>query len=256
LKKAPLPAKLKATAAAGFTGVELWLEDLIGWRAGEVRHLLNDHGLTAVSLEKIAGWFEIDGDLMGVGDQDIEDECKKRLSLAAHIGIPYVIAVPSFSHRGRSATLAQGVDRFRRLLKIGRQEGATPTIEFMGQTAQINTAERCVEFLNLVGAGRMVVDAYHLWKGGSIQDFTLVGKDQISLLHISDADPLVAKKDHRDRDRVAPGSGIIDLKRFITIAKDMEYFGPISVGVYNPVWWDRDPESVAKIHYESLGELL
>jgi sugar phosphate isomerase/epimerase len=42
-----------------------------------------------------------------------------------------------------------------------------------------------------------------------------------------------------------PGDGAIDLKLFMQIAKELEYDGYLSIGVYNQSLWLRDPYEVA-----------
>lgn len=260
---ADLPTKIRAVAAAGFQAIELWTDEVeafvhAGNPLSEIRRLLADHGLSCFSAIKIEGWFENDGSLMGVTDDHaaILGACRRRLELSAELGASYLIAYPSYSHRGfPTPPIEQGVDYFRELLAIGRSMGVLPTLEFLGQSAQINTFDTCTDFLRRVGDAdaRMVVDAYHLWRGtGKIDDFARARPDQISLLHINDADPAIDRRAHRDRDRLMPGDGIIGARRFFSIARAIGFSGVVSLGVYNRKLWERDPFEVCREAYAKV----
>jgi sugar phosphate isomerase/epimerase len=232
---ADLPTKIRAVAAAGFQAIELWTDEVeafvhAGNPLSEIRRLLADHGLSCFSAIKIEGWFENDGSLMGVTDDHaaILGACRRRLELSAELGASYLIACPI---------------------------GVLPTLEFLGQSAQINTFDTCTDFLRRVGDAdaRMVVDAYHLWRGtGKIDDFARARPDQISLLHINDADPAIDRRAHRDRDRLMPGDGIIGARRFFSIARAIGFSGVVSLGVYNRKLWERDPFEVCREAYAKV----
>ena len=247
---ASIEQKIKIASETGWDGVELWIRDIDNckYKPSQINRIMNDFGLECPTLEQINGWFENDGGLMGVSNNhaDILGECRRRLEIAKELSCRYLIACPSFSHRGFSASEQQGVEYFIELLNIGKEIGVMPSIEFMGQTGQINTVDSCLSFLNKVDEpdAKMVVDAYHLWKGsGTIDDFKKVKLEQISVLHISDADPDISRCNHWDRHRVIPTHGCIDLNRFVSICHSIGYDGDICVGVYNPKYWSNYEES-------------
>lgn len=260
----PLSIKQKISIASKnkWDGLELWVDDITNceYKLSEINHMMKDAGLDCPTLIKINGWFENDGELMGVKNNHVSimDECRRRLEIAKELGCKYLIACPSFSHRGFFASENQGVDYFLELLEIGREIGVLPTIEFMGQTGQINTVESCSRFLDKVNQpdAKMVVDSYHLWRGaGTVENFNSVPLERISVLHISDADPNISRCDHMDRNRLIPTHGCIDLKRFAEICKNKKYNGHICVGVYNPKYWN-DCEESSRIAIQCTKELF
>ena len=248
--------KVQATASAGFSAIELWIED-IDRPLNEAKRILQDYNLRVSSLEKIDGWFEKDCGLMSLSSaSEIVSECERRLEIAARLECPYLICCPAFSHRGFWSSLDEGAERFNEILDLGLLMGVEPLIEFMGQTGQINNYERCEDFLNRLGRpARMVLDAYHVWRGGdSMGVLSQADIAKIGLLHVSDAQLGIDRKDHRDRDRVMPGDGQIDLDSFFEHLQGFE--GDVAVGVYNPIYWGRDCLSVAQEAYEKVSRYV
>jgi 2-keto-myo-inositol isomerase len=248
--------KVQSAAIAGFPSIELWIDDL-DRPLNEAKKILQDYNIKVSSLEKIDGWFEKDRGLMNVlCDEDILAECRRRLEIAAQLECPYLICCPSFSHRGFHATIEEGLCRFNEIIDIGSTMGVEPLIEFMGQTEQINTYGKCLDFLNKLGRpARMVVDAYHIWRGGDSMDvLSDVDITKIGLLHVSDAQFGISRTNHRDRDRVMPGDGQIDLKSFFHYLQMFQ--GDVAVGVYNPIYWNGECNSTAIEAFDKVSKYV
>lgn len=262
-----LPNKIRHAAMAGFEAMELWIDEVDeylaqGHRMADVQRLLADNNIVCRSTIKIDGWFETDGSIMNVSDTHaaIMGECERRMVMARELGSPYIIACPAYSHRGYATPpLEVGVAHFRELLELGESIGVIPTIEFLGQSHAINSIERCIDFLTQVSHpnAKMVVDSYHLWRGGgSSEDLAKADVGMISMLHINDMDPTIERAIHRDRNRLMPGDGGLDLRRFIQIADAMGYDGVISLGVYNRALWERDSLEVCKEGYAKTMHVI
>ena len=65
-----------------------------------------------------------------------------------------------------------------------------------------------------------------------------------------------ARVEQSDADTVYPGDGILDLGRMISILKDADYSGVISLELFNPSYWEQDPVEVARIGLEKMQALL
>lgn len=241
--------KIKIASESGFNGIEPWVEEIEKENAEDIVNCCGDYGIAVPSVIVIRGWFENDGDLMGVGDchREIMDECKRRMELSAKIGSKWIVAAPAFSHRNHYGIWEQGVDYFRELIEIGKSIGCEPTLEFMGQTDQIKNFQLCKKFIDDVGDdATMVIDSYHVWRsGGDLREFVDLPKERISVFHISDADKEIERTKHRDRDRVMPLSGKIDLYGFAEAIKKIGYDGFINAGVYNNLLHQMDQKFVA-----------
>lgn len=233
--------KIRVAGESGFDGIEPWVNEFELLSIKDVVKCCNDYNILIPTMIKIAGWFEDDGGLMNVGDNhdEIIEECKRRMDLSVSVGCGWIVAVPCFSHRGKVGEWNKGVDYFCELMDIGKVIGCDPTIEFIGQTDLINNFSICKKFIDEVGNGcRMVIDSYHLWRGGgSVDDFVGIDASQVSVFHISDADRMILREDHRDSDRVMPLDGKIELEKFAMNVKNVDSNCFVNIGVYNKKLW-------------------
>ena len=251
--------KLNAIAAAGFDSVELWIKDFKDVK--ETKRRLKDAGLRAAETVKLEGWFELDGSLMGVADKEtaIFDECKRRIEITAELECPYIVALPSRDDRGRYRTIDQGADAYHKLLEIGHSFGVCPTLEFVGQSGQINNINEALRFLDMVSHpfAQLIIDVFHIWRGGdSVDSFQRVPSEKISLLHLHDVSSDYRREEYKDRHRIMPGDGILELDRFVEIASSKGFDGDVSLGVYNHSNWDRNPFEVAQEGYDKMKKVI
>lgn len=250
--------KIHSICKAGFQGIELWTKDFNYKSARETKKVLDDYGVKAIQTSKLDGWFELDGSLMNTKDNfiNILDECKRRMEISKELGASYIVAFPSRNDRGKFASIEDGVDRYLSILEEGKSIGVLPTIEFIGQTTQINTIEKAIKFIKLVNDPKatIIVDAFHLWRCGEIEDFedSEINKNQISLLHVSDASNEYPRAEYKDRHRVMPGDGIVNIHKFFEIAKQKKFDGYVSLGVYNKEHLVRSPYDIAEEGYHKL----
>ena len=87
--------KIRLTAEAGFSGVELWINDIYEFigRGGEVSDIekaLADHGLIVPCTIAMRQWGEATEEEYPL----MLDEAKRRMELAARLGAPYIVATP------------------------------------------------------------------------------------------------------------------------------------------------------------------
>ena len=64
------------------------------------------------------------------------------------------------------------------------------------------------------------------------------------------------RAEQTETDRVYPGDGILDLGQMISILKDADYTGVISLELFNPSYWEQDPAEIARIGLEKMQALL
>ena len=79
---------------------------------------------------------------------------------------------------------------------------------------------------------------------------------KIAVFHFNDAPAEPARAEQTDADRVYPGDGILDLKRMISILRDADYTGVISLELFNPSYWAEDPAEVARIGLEKMQAIV
>jgi sugar phosphate isomerase/epimerase len=233
--------KIELIKRAGFNGIEVPVTsknkinsiNLSNYKI--FKNKLKD--IKIVTAYKICGWFELDGALMDVGDcwKEIKKEIETRIKIIKEIGGREFICVPPYSHRNKFASISDGRERYEEILEISKKYDAEPVLEFMGQTKQINTLKKCIDFLDSIDKNlKYILDTYHVWRAkGSIDDIFLI-KDisRIVTIHISDADPHIKRKDHRDKQRPMPGDGFLELKKIVEFFKSKEYQNYYSLGCY------------------------
>lgn len=248
--------KIKIVSRNKFVAIEPWIDELQFKNSKDIVKCCEDYNIQIPAVQQLVGWFENDGELMGVSDnhKDIIDECKRRMELSASVNAKWIVVTPAFSHRNHFGSWQQGIDYFNEILELGKSIGCLPSIEFMGQTKQIDTFLNCKKFIDNVNAeGTMIIDSYHLWKsGGETDDFLGYDKNKISVLHISDADKNINREMHMDRNRVMPLDGQIDLHKFSKTAKSIAFDGFVNAGVYNKKLWEYDPDHVCKDLYDRM----
>ncbi len=258
---ASIEAKIEAISIAGFSSIELWYKDIEKNNLPKIKKLLNEFNLKVPELCKLEGWFEEDGTLMGVPNkiEKIYDECKKRLEVAADLNSEYIVALPSRNDRGFFAPIEKGAERYHKLLEIGKEFNVKPTLEFIGQSSQIYNIKTALDFINLVNHtdSTLIIDVFHIWRGGDeIKEFEKVPLNLISLLHLHDVSDEYTRDQYKDRHRIMPGDGILNLKKFLEIANKKGFKGDVSLGVYNHSNWKKDPYEVAQEGFEKMRNLM
>lgn len=254
IRPADLRTKIEAAHQAGYAAIELWHDEVDeylaqGGKLSDVRHMLDDAGLMLASMIYLAGWFETTGTEHEAGLR----ECRRRMEQAAALGAAICVAGPP---TGR-ADHALGIAHYRELLELGDQIGVVPAIEFLGFVDEFHSLEDAVEVLRATGhpAARVVVDPFHLYRGGSgmeALDKCQLRASEIGILHFNDAPSDLPRETQHDKDRVMPGEGCLDLRQYLRFARDAGYRGPLSLELFSESLWQCDPFEVARIGLEKM----
>ena len=256
IRPQPLLDKIRLASEAGFEGIELWINDIYehvgrGGEVSDVEKALADHGLMVPCMIAIRGW----GEASELEYPLMLDEARRRMELAARLGSPWVVATPP----REECDLAQISRRYRDLLELGREAGVRPTMEyisFFGSVSRLDQARRIVDEANDPDA-TVIIDSFHTWNsGGSIEELRELPAGQISHFHIDDADPEMPAGTQTDPNRVLPGDGPIDLAGEIAILREIGYEGTVSLELFNPGLWEKDPAEVLRTGIERMRELL
>ena len=96
---------------------------------------------------------------------------------------------------------------------------------------------------------RVIPDVFHMHIGGSgFEGLRKISGDAIAIFQFNDA-PASPPPGHvgqlEDRHRVFPGDGILPLEDCIRDLRDIGFERCISLELYNPTYWERDPLDVA-----------
>ncbi len=250
LRGTPVLRQIEVAAAAGFGAIELWFADTdahlaAGGSLREIRQALNDAGLAVPTLIYFAGWFKAsDGEW-----PEIRDACQRRMEQAAELGAGHLICSPPAGE----ADLPRGAGRYRELLDLGSRTGVVPIFEFLGFVEQYRSIESAIEVMSLAGGGCTVLDPFHVFRGGgSMESIARLNADQIAISHFNDTVPHPAREQQTDADRVFPGDGTQDLRRYCDLLAGTGYSGWLSLELFRPDLWSRDPLSVAREGFQKL----
>ncbi|MFP6574753.1 MAG: sugar phosphate isomerase/epimerase [Pirellulaceae bacterium] len=256
IKPQPLLEKIRIAEAAGFAGVELWINDIYEYvgQGGEVRDVeqaLQDHGLIVPCTIALRGW----GEAVGREYELILEEARRRMELATRIGAPYVVATPP----REPCEINQLVDRYGVLLEIGRAVGIKPTFEYISFFAGAQTLDVAWQVVQQVADddATLIPDAFHTWNSPSTEGLLAeIPADRISHYHIDDGHPEIPRCQQTDPDRMMIGDGPIDLAAEIRLLREIGYQGTISLELFNAQLWQQDPLEVAQLGRQRLETLL
>jgi 2-keto-myo-inositol isomerase len=251
IRGTPILRQIEVAALAGYGGIEMWFEDIDSYLAtggtlGDLRRALDAGGLAVPTCIYLGGWF----DAAESAWSGVRDECSRRLDQAAQLGSKYVIAGPP---EGQS-DITRGARRYRELVEIGERTGSAPAFEFLGFVEQFNTIESALEVIVLAGhpAGTTVVDPFHIFRGGgSVESIAKLRGDQVAVAHFNDL-PTNTSRLQEDSDRVWPGEGNLDLRRYLKLLQEIGYQGWLSLELFREDLWKSDPLEVARIGLEKM----
>jgi sugar phosphate isomerase/epimerase len=252
IKPTPILEKIRVAGEAGYTGIELWHDDIdahlaAGGTLADISKAVVAQGLTVPTTIYLKGWFETTGD----AHARALDECKRRMQQAAELRAVHVIAGPP---AGR-ADHDQGARHYHELLEIGRQIGVKPAMEYLGFVEDVNTIDVAAEIIRKADHpdATIVHDPFHIFRGGgSFESLTKLPGDRIAICHFNDAPRHPPREQQSDPDRVLPGDGHLDLRRMLRLLRQVGYGGFLSLELFRSDLWARDPLEVARLGLDKM----
>ena len=224
--------RIRAVAAAGYTGFGLTREDLvvaretIGLRA--VASALRDHGISTVQLERLTDWW-------ATGERRREaDWARADLFEACPVlGVDNIKV--GADDEGAPIEYGAFCEAFDALADDASRAGVKIGFENTPFSYRIKTTEEAIQLVTEVGnpnAG-VVLDIWHAYRGGT--DYRLI-TETLPLEHLfgvelddGDAEPVGALlEDTFDRRRPC-GEGDFDVPDFINAVRDLGWDGPWGV---------------------------
>ena len=252
IKTTPLLDQIAVAGEAGYAGIELWHDDLDahvrgGGSLADIRNSLADNNLAVPTTIFLKGWWDTTGAIY----ERAMDEIKRRLAQAAEIGATHSISGPPLGLVDR----AYGAAQYAKLLAVGREFGVKPVIEYLGFSVEMNTIDLAIEVMDGCGDpdATLVLDPFHCFRGdGGPESIARLTPQRISISHFNDAPAFPPCRLQHDPDRVYPGEGCIDLKRYCDLLRQIGYTSWLSLELFNRKLWAEDPREVAKIGLEKM----
>lgn len=256
IKTAPILDKISIAAETGFEAIELWHDDIDAHIAGggtlsDIQHALDDCGLTVPTTIHLKDWFN------STGEEHTKalDECKRRMEQAAAVGALHVIAGPPPGKADR----VLGAKHYCELLELGKRFSVKPAMEYLGFVEDINTIDAALDVITKAGHAdaTIVHDPFHIFRGGgSVESITKTRGEQIAICHFNDVPESPPREQQRDGDRVMPGDGCFDLRRLLTLLRQVKYNRWLSLELFREDLWSQDPREVARVGLEKMRTLV
>lgn len=256
IRPTPILDKINIAGETGYAAIELWHDEIDehiaqGGTLSELKSALADHGLAVPTTIYLAGWFETTGE----EHAKAIEECKRRMEQAVELGAPYIISGPP----GGAADYELGAANYHELLEIGEQIGVKPAMEFLGFVEQLNTIEDAMAVMTKAGRDDVttVLDPFHIFRGGgSVESIAKLTAQQVAVSHFNDVVKDPPREQQHDKDRVMPGDGVFDLKRYVELLAQIGYDGFLSLELFREDLWQQDPRQVARIGLEKMKAVV
>lgn len=256
IRPAPLLEKVRVAGCAGYDAIEPWNDEVgdyvrQGGSLADLKSAIADAGLKVVSMIALHGWTTPDP----AEYARVLDDCRARFEQAAALASPYIVASPP----QQVVNLERAARRYGDLLRLGRQFGVVPAMEFLGFVAGVRSM--AAAWAIAAGSGDssacVVGDVFHLLRGGGrIDDLAMIDGPRMAIFHVNDLPEQPPFTEQEDGDRVMLGDGVADLPRVIAQLRLIGYRGPLSLELFNQALWERDPLEVAQRGLERLRALV
>ena len=179
--RADLDTDISAAAAAGFDCLEIWAAKLRKYlaRGGSTARLkasLAEHGLEPYSINSIEHVTFRDE----ARHRELLAECEELCRVAAEVGCPYVVVVPSPLPAGktREDVIDESVRVLAELADVGARHGVALAFEFLGQPrCSVQTLALADEIVRRVG-----LSAHTGWTPASVYVTEQMGNETLVFL--------------------------------------------------------------------------
>ena len=242
--------ELETVSKAGFRSVEIWIDTLQAYlkqgTVADARKLISDLGITIENLIGFSPWIIEDESARAKG----LDQMKREMALLAELGCKRTAAPPVGAQTPDSPRidLQKAAERYRAILELGDQMGVVPQLELWGFSRNLNKLSEVMYVAAESGhpSARLLLDIYHLYKGGSSQaSLPLVGKPAIDIFHVNDYLANFPRESITDADRVFPGDGIAPIRETLRMIKRDDKPIVLSLEVFNKSYYAQPAQDVA-----------
>jgi 2-keto-myo-inositol isomerase len=259
--KADLSTDIRAASRAGFDGLEIWAAKLRKYlgsnTTAELKSLLAEHRVEPYSINSIEHITFRDA----ARHQNLLAECEELCRVAASIGCPYLVVVPSPVPGGMSRD--EVTDESARVLaeleRIAARHEVALAFEFLGQVGcSVQTLAHADEIVRRVASPRvgLVIDSFHFHAGGStIESIESLDASRLFIFHINDAEPR-PRAELEDKHRLLPGLGVLPLGEIVGALKRINYDAVTSVETFRPEYWERDPFELAQAAHTATRQVI
>lgn len=259
--KADLATDVRAAGDAGFELLEIWAAKLRQYlksnSTSDLKRLFADSNVKPYSINSIEHvTFK-----QGEARQRIMDECAELSQIASDLACPFIVVVPSPlpADTDREQVIAESVSVLNEMADIAEARGVSLAFEFLGQPdCSVPTLDLAAEIVSRVSRSSvgLVIDSFHYYAGGStLEAIDALDPKRLFIFHINDAEDR-PKDELQDRHRLLPGLGILPLREIIGSLRGIGYDGVVSIEIFRPEYWERDPFQLARDARDATERVL
>jgi 4-hydroxyphenylpyruvate dioxygenase len=241
-----LDEKLRAIAAAHFSGVEIFENDLVNFPGTprEVRQRAEDLGLS-IDL------FQPFRDLEGVTDDVFQrnlDRAERKFEVMAALGAPMLLVCSNVQSQA-IADDERSAAQLHQLAERAAVRNLRIAFEALAWGTHVRTFSHVCKLVQRAAHPHLGValDSFHtLALGDDASPIADIPRDRIFFVQLADAPKLTLDPLSWSRHfRCFPGQGQLDVAGFLVEVLRSGYTGPISLEVFNDVFRACDPRQTA-----------
>ena len=259
-QKKTLIEEIEIASKAGYSGIEPWMREIQAYQkqGGNLKDLkkrIVDAGLKVESAIGFGQWIVDDEQARAKGLED----AKRDMEILKAIGGTRIAAPPTGATGQTNLDMFKAAERYRELLKIGRNIGVTPQVEVWGFSKSLSRLGEVM--LVAVESGHpdacLLPDIYHIFKGGSdFAGLNLIAGSAIHVFHFNDYPAQPSREKMSDADRVYPGDGVAPWKKIFRSLSSTGFHGVLSLELFNRDYWKQDAMEVAKTGLEKMKAVV
>lgn len=252
-----LVEKLDAIASAGFSGVEIYDNDLMSFNgsASDVRNIAADLGLQIVSFQPFR---DFEGAPPAKRDR-IFSRAERKLDLMQELGCDLLV-VCSNTAADSSGDMARAAEDLRELGRRAGARGLRVGFKALAWARHIKDYQRAWDAVHAADdrSVGLVVDSFHTFAAqadpAGLRD---IPGDRIFLAHMADAGAIHADLLAQGRHFTSfPGQGELALLPFLAALRATGFDGPLSLEIFNDQARSGSPRGTAVDGRRSLLFLL
>ncbi|MFI9206394.1 sugar phosphate isomerase/epimerase family protein [Streptomyces sp. NPDC053048] len=248
----PLPRFLTLAAQAGFTAVEVSIQQVVAHGPQQIRDMLDRHGLRAVAASGILPAGPVLPAPLLIPDEqyaELLDDLPHRLAAFQTLGCPTAtIVLNPFSSWPRPDALARARSRITQLADAAAPYGVRLALEAVSVTrglppeltgehlvlGDLPSLARLIQETGRTDVG-VLVDSFHWAAAGAHRGhITGLGDGAVGHVQIADLPTGVTPQDATDEMRLFPGDGSLPWRTFGQALATVGYTGAVSVELFNP----------------------
>jgi sugar phosphate isomerase/epimerase len=212
-------------ARVGFVGLGLWHADiehqLESRSLGDMRRILDDHGIRCYELEFLMDWFVDE-------DEDARKQSDRMRELLFHAGNELdAHHIKAGNIPGTPCEMPRLKEAYAELCADAAERTSAKVLyEFMPFDVNVHSVESALEVIDGIENTGVVIDTWHMSKLGiAPDDLKRISLPYLTWVELSDG-KFEWMEDHIEETtkyRKLPGEGEFDIRGYIRAAQDMGY---------------------------------